>query len=107
MIFALLAALPIENQNRRRVAQAARLHRSMAQETRMSLSNPVKTAIDHLPKPAGKQLTYVFNTGERLHIFNVQEQNLSGAWYRITDGDGHLYVIDPAKVLYIVSKQVA
>ena len=61
----------------------------------------------HLPKPQGKQLTYVFVTGERLHIFNVQDQNLSGAWYRITDGNGDLYVIDPDKVLYIISKMVA
>jgi hypothetical protein len=65
------------------------------------------TSEKHLPKPQGKQLTYVFTTDVRLHIFNVQDQDLSGAWHRITDGNGVLHVIDPAKVLFILSKLVA
>lgn len=67
--------------------------------------NPA-SCIAHLPKPKGQQLTYVFAGGERLHIFGVVEQNLKGAWYRVTDSDGVLHIVDPAKVLYIVSKIV-
>ena len=66
-----------------------------------------KQYVSHLSKPAGKQLTYVFTSGQRLHIFDVQMQNLSGAWYRIQDGTGQEFIIDPAKVLYIVSKMVS
>lgn len=60
-----------------------------------------------LDKPKGKQLTYVFTSGQRLHVFDVVNQNLSGAWHRVYDSAGVEYIIDPAKILYVVSKIVA
>ncbi|QIG68301.1 hypothetical protein EVB84_025 [Rhizobium phage RHph_Y48] len=59
-----------------------------------------------LPKPKGRRVSYVFTTGERLHIFGVTEQNLSGAWHRVTSADGKQYVVDPAKVNYIINEVV-
>jgi hypothetical protein len=64
-----------------------------------------KTA--ELEKPKGKRQSYVFTNGERLHIFDVQETNLSGAWHRVTDGHGKQYVIDPEKVNFIINELVA
>lgn len=63
-------------------------------------------ATANLPKPKGRRVTYVFTNGERLHLFNVTEQNLSGAWHRTSTADGKQYVVDPAKVNYIINEVV-
>jgi hypothetical protein len=60
-----------------------------------------------LSKPKGKRTSYVFQGGERLHLFDVTDTNLSGAWHRITTSDNKLHVIDPAKVLYIINEVVS
>lgn len=60
-----------------------------------------------LVKPKGKRSTYVFESGARLHLFDVQETNLSGAWHRVKTGDGKLHVINPDKVEYIINEDVA
>lgn len=60
-----------------------------------------------ISKPTGRQHTYVFTNGDRLNLFGVTDVNLSGAWYRVTDHTGALYVIDPAKVLYSVNKMIS
>lgn len=52
----------------------------------------------------GKKMRIVFKKGRDLNIFNVQTMNVDGQWWRITDGDGHLYVVDPAKVNYTETK---
>ena len=52
----------------------------------------------------GKKMRIVFGKGRDLNIFNVQTMNVDGQWWRITDGDGHLYVIDPKKVNYTETK---
>lgn len=52
----------------------------------------------------GKKMRIVFAKGRDLNIFNVQTMNVDGQWWRITDGDGHLYVIDPKKVNYTETK---
>lgn len=72
----------------------------------MTFKVPENITTTNLPKPKGQQLTYVFTSGQRLHVFGVKEQNLSGAWYRVTDHTETLHIIDPAKVDYIVSKWV-
>ncbi len=52
----------------------------------------------------GKKMRIVFGKGRDLNIFNVQTMNVDGQWWRITDGDGHLYVVDPKKVNYTETK---
>lgn len=59
-----------------------------------------------LKKPAGKQVTYFFASGERFEIFGVVKHDLSGSWHRITDHEGTEHIIDPAKVNHIKSKTV-
>lgn len=59
-----------------------------------------------LDKPRGLRNTYVFTSGERLHLFDVTENNLSGAWHRVSTADGKMHIIDPAKVLYIITEHV-
>ncbi len=65
------------------------------------------TQTAELVKPKGKRQSYVFTNGERLHIFDVTETNLSGAWHRVTDAKGKQYVIDPEKVNYIINELIA
>lgn len=55
-------------------------------------------------KTKGKKIRVVFQQGRDLNIFDVQDFNIDGQWYRITDGQGRLYVIDPAKVNYTEQK---
>jgi hypothetical protein len=61
----------------------------------------------YLPKPTGLRVSYVFTEGDRLHLFNVADINLSGAWHRVTAGDGKLYIVNPVKVNYIINEDVA
>lgn len=52
----------------------------------------------------GKKMRIVFKKGRDLNIFNVQSLNFDGSWWRITDGEGRLFVVDPAKVNYTETK---
>ena len=52
----------------------------------------------------GKKMRIVFKKGRDLNIFNVQTMNVDGQWCLITDGDGHMYVVDPIKVNYMETK---
>lgn len=52
----------------------------------------------------GKKMRIVFNTGRDLNVFNVQSFNVDGQWWRITDGEGRFFVVDPAKVNYTETK---
>ena len=52
----------------------------------------------------GKKLRVVFSSGRDLNIFDVQDMNVDGQWWRITDGKSRLYVVDPAKVNYTEQK---
>ncbi len=52
----------------------------------------------------GKKMRIVFAKGRDLNIFNVQTMNVDGQWWRITDGDGVLHVVDPKKVNYTETK---
>lgn len=52
----------------------------------------------------GKKVRIVFTQGRDLNIFNIQSFNVDGQWWRITDGDGHNFVVDPAKVNYTETK---
>jgi hypothetical protein len=56
-------------------------------------------------KTRGMKIRVVFTEGRDLNIFDVQDFNIDGQWWRITDGQGRLYVIDPAKVNYSEQKQ--
>lgn len=55
-------------------------------------------------RTVGKKLRVVFTKGRDLNIFNVADFNVDGQWWRVTDGEGRLYVIDPAKVNYTEQK---
>lgn len=51
-------------------------------------------------KTLGKKVRIVFKQGRDLNIFNVTDFNVDGSWWRITDGQGRLYVINPDNVNY-------
>jgi hypothetical protein len=59
-----------------------------------------------LAKATGLQCKYVFENGTHLNLFGVKEINLDGEWYRVTDHEDRLHVINKSKVLYITQKQV-
>lgn len=57
-------------------------------------------------KPKGLQISYRFIDGQQLNLFGVTDVNVTGTWYRVTDHEGSLFIIDPAKVLWQVQKQI-
>lgn len=71
-----------------------------AMKTAQTAKQAARSGIDI----TGKKMRIVFGKGRDLNIFNVQTMNVDGQWWRITDGDGHLYVIDPKKVNYTETK---
>ena len=71
-----------------------------AMKTAQTAKQAARSGIDI----TGKKMRIVFAKGRDLNIFNVQTMNVDGQWWRITDGDGHLYVIDPKKVNYTETK---
>jgi hypothetical protein len=61
----------------------------------------------NLVTPTGTRITYHFVNGERLHLFGVTSNDISGLWYRVTDHTGTLYVIDPKKVLWLKTNEIS
>lgn len=52
----------------------------------------------------GKKMRIVFKKGRDLNIFGLKHMNVDGQWWRITDSEGRLYIVDPAKVNYTETK---
>ncbi len=57
-------------------------------------------------KPKGLHCRYVFANGKHLNIFNVQDINVDGEWFRVKDHNNRLYVINKEAVLYVEQKTV-
>ncbi|QXP44075.1 hypothetical protein [Stappia phage SI01] len=56
------------------------------------------------PLAHGKKIRIVFKAGRDLNIFGVKNVNVDGQWWRITDEEDRLYVVNPAQVNYTEQK---
>lgn len=60
----------------------------------------VAEAVQELHVKERTKLRIVFKQGRDLNIFGVVNTNLDGSWWRFTDDQGRLYIVNPDNVNY-------